>query len=488
MSSHKSFSSRWAFIIACVGSAVGMANVWGFPYKMGENGGGAFLLIYIFFVVIFSFCGLAAEYAIGRRAKTGTLGAYELAWRSRAEKFAEILKAKNLESKNGKNFKNSQNGEISPSDKTAKISQNTKILKFLENFSRIFGKFIGWLPLAGSICIAIGYAVIIAYVFKALFQALAGSLMSVDTATWFESFALSDYSVVWYHFIIVVGTLLTLFFGAKSIEKTNKIMMPLFFILFFILAIHVFFLDGAFNGYKFMFSADWGKLADPMVWVSAMGQAFFSLSVTGSGMIVYGAYLAKSEDIVDSAKKTALFDTIAAVTAALVMIPAVFAYSMDPAGGPGLLFVTLPKILQDMPGGQIFAIILFTAVIFGGITSLQNMFEAVAESVMHKFPRISRTAMLVILCVLSFGIGVNMEAISSWGPWMDFVSIYIIPIGAVIGAISWFWVMPKEELLDEINTGSAKIYGKIWHFTGKFIFVPLAITLCIIALSMNIAF
>ena len=180
--------------------------------------------------------------------------------------------------------------------------------------------------------------------------------------------------------------------------------------------------------------------------------------------------------------------TIAAMTAALVMLPAVFAYGMDPAAGPGLLFVTLPKILQDMPGGQIFAIILFTAVIFGGVTSLQNMFEAVAESIMHKFPSLKRGVVLIALCIICFGIGVNMEAITSWGPWMDFVSIYIIPIGAVIGAVSWFWVIKKEEIMDEINTGAAKKQGAFWYFTGRYIYVPMALTLCIIALSMHISF
>ena len=434
----RSFSSRWAFIIACVGSAVGMANVWGFPYKLGTNGGGAFLIIYIFFVALLSYAGLSAEYAIGRRAKTGTLGSYEYAWKSR-----------NL---------------------------------------GIIGKIIGWFPLAGSLCIAIGYAVIIAYVLKALVQAISGSLMSENTDIWFESFALTPYSVLPYHFIVVAGTLITLFFGAKSIEKTNKIMMPLFFILFTILAIRVATLDGAFEGYKFLFTADFGKLEDPMVWISAMGQAFFSLSITGSGMIVYGAYLSKKEDIVNSAKNTAIFDTLAAMVAALVMIPAVFAYKMDPAAGPGLLFVTLPKILQGMVGGQIFAVILFTAVIFGGITSLQNMFEAVAESLMHKFPRLSRTWTLVLLCAICFGVGAHMEDITSWGPWMDFVSIYIIPIGAVIGAVSWFWVIKRDEILDEINMGAAKIYGSFWYNIGRFLYAPLALFLCIIALNMHISF
>ncbi|MCR4941719.1 MAG: sodium-dependent transporter [Campylobacter sp.] len=432
------FSSRWAFILACIGSAVGMANVWGFPYKVGANGGGAFFIIYIFFVALFSYVALSAEYAIGRRAKTGTLGSYEYAFSTRGW------------------------GKV--------------------------GKILGWIPLAGSMCIAIGYAVIIAYVLKALVEALTGSLMSVDTNTWFESFALKEYSVVPYHVVVVCVTLLTLFFGAKSIEKSNKIMMPLFFILFLILAVRVYFLPDSHLGYNFLFSADFSKLEDPMVWVWAMGQAFFSLSITGSGMLVYGSYLAKSEDIVDSAKKTAFFDTLAATVAAFVMIPAVFAYHMDPAAGPKLLFVTLPKILQDMPGGQIFAIILFTAVIFGGISSLQNMFEAVAESILHKFPNFKRSYVLFGLCVICLGFGLNMEMISSWGPWMDIVSIYIIPFGALIGAVSWFWVMKKDDLLDEINCGAVKKQGNFWYLTGRYLYVPLALVLCIIALSMQIAF
>ncbi len=434
----RKFTSNWGFILACVGSAIGMANVWGFPYKLGTNGGGAFLLIYVFFIIIFAYVGLSAEYAIGRRSHTGTLGSYEYAWNSRGLK---------------------------------------KI-----------GSIVGWIPLIGSLCIAIGYAIIIAYVLKALTQALTGSLMSVDTSTWFESFALTQYSVIPYHFVVIAGTLMTIFFGAKSIEKTNKIVMPLFFVLFFILAIKVATLDGAFDGYSFLFKADWTKLSDPMVWVSAMGQAFFSLSITGSGMIVYGAYLSKKEDIVDSAKKTAFFDTIAALVAALVMIPAVFAYSMDVAAGPGLLFVTLPKILQDMVGGQIFAIVLFTAVVFGGITSLQNMFEVVVESFLYKFPKFNRKFLLITLCIICFGVGVNMEAISSWGPWMDFVCIYIIPLGAVLGAISWFWILKKEELLEEINTGANKTQANTWYLIGRFVYVPMALTLCLIALSMKIAF
>ena len=242
------FTSTWGFILTTVGSAVGMANVWGFPYKLAANGGGAFLIVYLIFIAIFAYFGLSAEYAAGRYSETGTLGSYEKAWSHR---------------------------------KLSKV-----------------GKAVGILPLLGSICIAIGYAVIISYVLKSLFQSVSGSLMTVDSEAWFASFSGQNFSVIPFHAIVIILTLLTCIRGAQSIEKANKIMMPLFFVLFVILAIRVAFLPNAAAGYKFMFTPDWKMLADPKVLVGAMGQAFFSLSITGSGMLVCGAYLNKDEDIV----------------------------------------------------------------------------------------------------------------------------------------------------------------------------------------------
>ena len=436
----KHFGSRWGFILASVGSAVGMANVWGFPNKMGSNGGGAFLLIYLLFVIIFSYVGLPAEFAMGRRSGTGTLGSYENAWATRGKTAGKI------------------------------------------------GGLVGWLPLAGSLCIAIGYAVIVTYILKALVDSLVGTLMTADTAAWFASFSAEPYAVIPFHIVVVVGTLLTLFLGARSIEQSNKVMMPLFFIIFLVLAVRVACLPGSLEGYLFMFTPRWEMLTDPMVWIWAMGQAFFSLSVTGSGMIVYGAYLSKEEDVVGVARHTALFDTIAAVVAALVIIPACFSYNLDVGAGPSLLFVTLPTILQDIPLGQLFAIILYVAMIFAGVSSLQNMFEAVAESLLRKFPKLNRTTALVILAVLCLGFGIGMETIDKWGPWMDLVSIYIIPIGATLGALSWFYVMKKDELLAAVNTGSKRQRGTLWYSVGRYIYVPLAIILCCVALFMKVAF
>ena len=436
----RKFSGRWGFILSAVGSAVGMANVWGFPAKMGLNGGGAFLLAYLFFVVLFSTVGLSSEYAIGRRARTGTLGSYRAAWASRHAKLGAV------------------------------------------------GRAIGWLPLAGAMCIAIGYAVIIAYVCKAFVGSLTGELMTVDTGVWFESFSESSYSVVPFHVIVVVATLLTLLLGAKSIEKSNKIMMPVFFLVFLALAVRVAFLPGAFEGYKFMFTPDWSALKEPMVWIWAMGQAFFSLSITGGPMTVYGAYLSDEENVVGVAVRTAVFDTVAALIASLVIIPACFAYGLDIGAGPALLFVTLPRILQDIPFGQVFSVFLYTAMIFAGVSSLQNMFESVAESIQARFTKLTRIPTLVILGVVCLGFGINMEQINSWGPWMDIVSIYIIPIGATIGAISWFYVMKKQDLMDEVNKGVSKAHGNMWYNAGRYLYVPCAIILCCVALFMQIAF
>ena len=205
-------------------------------------------------------------------------------------------------------------------------------------------------------------------------------------------------------------------------------------------------------------------------------------------MIVYGAYLQDNEDVVSVAKKTAIFDSIAAMIAAIVIIPACFSYGVDVNSGPGLLFVTLPKILQDIPFGRVFAIILYTAMVFAGVSSLQNMFEVVGESLLYKFKKLHRKLVLAILCIVCLGIGLHMEPIFRWGPWMDLISIYIIPIGATIGAASWFWVMKKDHLMDEINKGAEKPHGDVWYSMGRFVYVPLSIVLCLIALFKHISF
>lgn len=431
------FSSKLGFILTAVGSAVGMANIWGFPYKLAD-GGLVFLLIYILFVTLFSYVGVSSELSVGRLSKTGALGSYEYSFNS-----------------TGKNKK--------------------------------ISKYIGYLPLIGVFLLSIGYAVVVAYILKALIDSFTGTLLTTDANVWFEGFSTKPYSVVTYHIIVIMLTLLTCYGGARTLEKSNKLMIPAFFILFVWLAIRVLTLPNAIEGVKYMFRFDPSKFNMNTI-ITAMGQAFFSLSITGANMVMMGSYLKDDVDLVESAKETALYDTIAGLVASAVIIPALSVFNMEQVGGPGLLFVSLPTIMQNIRFGNIFSIILFTAVFFAGISSLQNMYEAVAESLISRFPKLKRNMVLATIGLIGALAGVNMETIQSFGPYMDIISIYILPVIATIGAITWFYILKKDLLLKELNKTSSKKYGDGWYKLGKFIYVPLTIILTILALVLQIAF
>ncbi|WP_394271443.1 sodium-dependent transporter [Anaerococcus nagyae] len=434
---NKEFSSKLGLILSAVGSAVGMANIWGFPYKF-QSGGLVFLIFYILFSVIFSVVGLSSEFAIGRLAKTGTLGAYEYSYKTR--------------------------------------NQNTKI-----------GRVVGFIPLMGTFLIAIGYSVIVAYVLKGFIDSLTGEIFTQQSQAWFDSFASVPHSVIPYHAIIIIITILTCFGGASSIEKTNKIMMPTFFVLFLILAIKVGSLPNSIEGYKNMFLYD-PKTLNMKTILDSMGQAFFSLSITGSGMIVVGSYISKDEDIVSSSIQTGIFDTLAGLISSFVIIPAVSVFAMKEVGGPSLLFVTLPTILNNIKFGRIFAVLLYLAVVFAGISSLQNMLEVMAESITNRYRHLSRKAVFIVLGLAVFLLGINLETIDKFGPYMDIISIYIIPIGASIGAITWFYVLKKDLLLKEINLNSKHKYKERWYRLGKYVYVPISILLTLLALIFKVSF
>lgn len=438
MENRNKFSSKWGFIMACVGSAVGLANVWAFPYQLGANGGLAFLFPYLIFAYIFGRVGLAAENAIGRKYKSGPMVVYK-----------EAYKEKNMEK---------------------------------------FGSVVRWLPMLGVGLLAIGYAVVITYVLKALIDTITGSIFATDSTSWFGMISNSDFKLVIPHLILMVLVYFALVYETKGIEKTNKLIMPLFFILFLILALRVFFLDGAMGGYKFIFSLDIEKLKNIKTWVAAMGQAFFSLSLVGTVMVVYGSYLPDDEDVIKASTITTGLDTLAAMISSFVMLPACFAYGFSPTSGPKLLFVVLPQALKEMPLGRLYGIILFLAIIFAGISSIQSMLETLTEAIEYKFPKLKRKSILIVLISIFYLVGIFIEPISKWGPWMDIVTIYILPVSGIIGAITWFWVIKKENLLEEVNKNVGNKYGNAWYYTGKFIFVPLAIVLCFIALKYHISF
>ncbi|MBQ7317485.1 MAG: sodium-dependent transporter [Phascolarctobacterium sp.] len=428
--SNDNFKSSIGFVIACVGSAVGLGNIWMFPYRLGEYGGAAFLIPYLFFISLFGWVGLSAEFAIGRRAGTGTLGAYAYCFAKR--------KMEGL------------------------------------------GRKLGWIPLMGSLGIAIGYAIIIGWVLRTLWGCITGELMTADPGAYFGA-ALGEFGSVIWHTIIIASTCVILLCGiGGGIEKANEIMMPIFFLLFVGLAVWVYFLPGSGAGYEFLFIPQWDKLLNINPWIMAMGQAFFSLSITGSGMIVYGAYLDKKVDIPQASLRTAFFDTCAAMVSALAIMPAVFAYGIGAGRGPALVFLTLPTVFQQMPFGQFFAIIFFIAVLFAGVTSLINMLEAVAESWEKNF-NLSRKVAVITSCAIALGVGIFIEAEPKVGAWMDFVSIIISPLGAVLGAISIYFVLGWDDIRKELETGHGKL-SDLFGTAAKYLYVPLTIIIMVLGL------
>ena len=430
MNKNGNFKSTVGFVLACVGSAVGMGNIWMFPYRLGQYGGAAFLIPYLIFIALFGLVGLSAEFALGRMAKTGTLGAYAYCWKNK------------------------------------------------------FGKYIGWLPLLGSLGIAIGYSVILGWVFRSIQGVVTNELLTNSIPAFFTNMTQS-FSNVPCHFLVLFITCLLLFTSAtNAIEKVNKVLMPAFFILFIFLAIRVSLFDGAIEGYKFLFVPKWECLLNKETWIMAMGQAFFSLSITGSGMIVYGAYLKDDVDIPKASVQTAVFDTIAAMLAALAIMPAVFSFGIDPISGPSLMFLTLPEVFKQMPLGNLFALFFFISVAFAGITSLINMLEAVCESWQNRF-HISRKKAVLLCGIITFAISVCIENGDIVGKWMNVVTIYIIPFAALLGAITIYYVLGWNALKQELDKGRKKPVGPTFKFLGKYVYVFLAIIILILGILYN---
>ncbi len=426
-----SFSSSIGFVIACVGSAVGLGNIWLFPYRLGQYGGAAFLIPYLFFILLFGWVGLSAEFGIGRLAGTGTIGAYEYCFAARGRKNV--------------------------------------------------GSILGWIPLIGSLGIAIGYAVIMGWVLNSLAGAVTGALMTAQPQEFFKQAAVDFGNPFWHTVVVVVACLILLFGVTTGIERVSRVLMPLFYLLFLALAVWVATQPGAGEGYRFLFVPDWSKLLERDTWVMAMGQAFFSLSITGSGMIVYGAYLDKKADIPQASLRTALFDTMAAVLAALAIMPAVFAYGLDVDSGPSLMFITVPTVFQRMPLGRLFAIFFFVSVFFAGITSLINMFEAVTESWQRYF-KLSRRWAVLLCSVITLGVGLFIEGEAKVGQWMDFITVDVVPVGAVLGAVSIYYVLGWPKLKSELELGRKKPVPAAFGVVGRYLYVPLTVLVVILGL------
>lgn len=437
MRKRESFNSRWGFILACIGSAVGMGNIWMFPTRVSLYGGGAFLIPYFIFVILIGFTGVISEMSFGRATRSGPIDAFGIACESRGH--------------------------------------------------RKTGEALGWIPVLGALAMAIGYTVVMGWILKYTIGTFTGAVLApadIDGfAGAFGSMASSFGNNFWQTAALVICMIILMFGVGSGIEKANKIMMPVFFVLFIILGIYVAFQPGAVDGYHYIFRVDPKALSDPVTWIFALGQAFFSLSVAGNGTLIYGSYLPDTEDVPASAARVAFFDTIAAMLAALVIIPAMATTGAQlDQGGPGLLFIYLPHLIKAMPGGRIIAIIFFAAVFLAGMSSLMNLYEAPIATIQEKTGLGRKASCLVIAAI---GIVVSMLIQGIVSDWMDVLSIYICPLGAGLAGIMFFWVLGKKYVEKQVNTGREKPFTGLFFPICKYIYIPICFLVLILGIALG---
>ncbi len=433
-----SFRSRWGFILACIGSAVGMGNIWMFPSRVSVYGGGSFLIPYFIFVVLIGATGVIGEMSFGRATRSGPIGAFGAACEMRGKK---------------------------------------KV-----------GEALGLIPTLGSMALAIGYTVVMGWILKYMIGTFTGATLAPDSpeafGAAFGQMASAFGNTLWQAAALVLVVLILLLGVGKGIERANKILMPILFLLFVALGVYVAFQPGAVDGYKEIFRVDPKMLAKPLTWVYALGQAFFSLSIAGNGTLIYGSYLSDKEDVPKSARSVAFFDTLAALLAAFVIIPAMAvglsggeSGSIVEQSGPGLMFIALPNLFKSMPGGEWVAILFFVAVMFAGLTSLINLYEAPIATLQETF-RLGRFPAACIVCGVGLVVSVLIQGIVSG--WMDIVSIFICPLGAGLAAILFFWVAGKKFVEKAVNSGREKPIGGWFYPLAKYGFCGICVLVLIV--------
>ncbi len=416
------FTSSFGFIAAAVGSTVGVGNLWGFPYKMGSNGGAFFLICYLFIVACLGFVVMQGEFVIGRRTGKGVIACY----------------------------RNAGKGYV----------------------------WIGWL---GSIAILLltGFcATLTAYCMK-YFLGNLGSLFHAswginggDPAAYWTNFLNNGWQAAILTLIAVAITVYIMFKGTSGIEHFCKYAMPALVLMLLIVIIKSLSLPGSFAGLTFMFKPDW-RVFSGTGWISvfgkAAGQAFFSLSLGMAIMVTYGAYLKKEENIEKSAFIICFFDTLVALMAGVAIFPAVFAFGQEPTGGTALLFVTMQSVFNAMGSiGPLFGAIFYLLVTIAELTSLVSMFEAPVAFVTDFLKDRGKSAprIPILLCVALFnlftGVVVAFDALGQGGLiqpmgfcWMDFFDLFsegfLIPLGTLFTTILIGWKLGRQWMEEEMT-------------------------------------
>lgn len=424
--SRGNWNSSIGFILASAGSAVGLGNLWKFPYLAGKNGGGAFVVVYLSLVIILGFTLMLGEMALGRKGKSDVFGSYN-------------------------------------------------------SVKKGWG-FVGILGIITCFIILSYYSVIGGWVIKYVGDYLMGGIDG-DVGAHFGGFISTAHSPIVYAGIFLILTALIVVKGISGgIEKASKFMMPALFIFLIVIVIRSVTLPGAMAGIEFFLKPDFSKITGGII-LAALGQVFFSLSLGMGAMVTYGSYLPPDSKMVKNALIIPGLDTLVALLAGLAVMPAVFSFGLEPSAGPGLLFVTLPKIFESMAFGNFFGIIFFVLVFFAALTSSISMLEVSVAFVVDQL-KLDRkkttwtlTGILFLIAIpnsLSFGM-FEKSTFFFGKNFFDFLAYLsdniFLPIGGLLLCIFIGYIWGEKDALYEIsNEGKEKfVLGKLWMFVIRYI-------------------
>ena len=443
MGEKSKFSNKLGFVLAAAGSAVGLGNIWRFPYLAAKYGGGAFLIIYLIFVVTFGFSVMITEVSIGR--KTG----------------ASPIKA---------------------------------FYKLNKKYT-----FIGVLAALVAFLILPYYSVIGGWVIKYLVAYLSGQHAAVSGDAFFSSYTAQTWEPIIWQAVFVLATFLVVIRGVKEgIEKASKILMPILIVLSVLIAVYSVTLPGALEGVKYFFLPSISNFSVQTV-LGALGQMFYSMSLAMGIMITYGAYLRKEDDLEGSVKHIELFDTGVAVLAGLMIIPAVFAFSGGDQSalnaGPGLMFVTLPKVFEKMGMSTVIGSAFFALVLFAALTSSISLMEAVVSTFCENL-KLTRKKAALLAMVLAVLIGIPSSL--GFGAWsgfkilgfdildfMDFITnAVLMPVGALLTCLFVGYVIKVNVVTDEVKKSSPFKREKMYRVIIKYI-APICILAILISSVLN---
>lgn len=427
------WSSKIGFILAGAGSAIGLGNIWRFPTTTGQFGGGAFVLVYLASVVLLSLAVMIAELTLGRHTEKNPVGMYNTLAPGTPWKFLGML-----------------------------------------------GVLTGW-GISSFYSVVAGWT--FGYIFKTAFGAF-NNLGPDEIATAFTNFISNPISSIGLHGVFMFLTMLILFGGVKEgIERWSKILMPLLLVILVMLVIRAVTLDGAEKGLSFYLKPRWESLSLQGV-AAAMGQAFFSLSLGMGTMITYGSYLSKRENLVSSASWVAALDTTVALLAGFAIMPAIFAFGLDPQIGAGLIFVVLPNVFNEIFLGNLFGTGFFVLLSIAAITSLISIVEVPAAYFIDEL-KMPRKKAVTIAGIGAFLAGIPAALSGDFLNWMNVIfGQYSLIIGSLGVSIFVGWKWGTSKAAAEIKEGNPNFkYEKTYAFFIRF-FAPVCITLLLIFLVL----